>query len=191
MNFLRVLFATLLVFGTCIRAKADDFQMIVIDPQFTVVDVTTTTFTFQFSACDTGQAPAGYAGCFTGENLTGGTIVGLSISVPNLIPNTTGGGNQPAGCDTTISQTFFTSCSTQNLSNGYILTFSGGNIPSDQFLNSEFTIAEQGADPAEFGTMTATATLASTPEPDSLILLATGMLSTGGYLLRRRRANRS
>jgi hypothetical protein len=52
-----------------------------------------------------------------------------------------------------------------------------------------FTIAEQGADPDSFGTMTAEATIANTPEPGSLLLLATGMLSTGRYLIRRRRAS--
>lgn len=191
MKLLRALFAIVVLCGACLQARADDFQMIVIDPQFTVVDITTTTFTFEFSACDTGQAPSGYVGCFTGENLTGGTITGLQISVPNLIPNLVGPGNQPAGCDTSLSQTFFSSCSTQNLSNGYILTFSGGSIPSGQFLQSVFTIAEQGADPSEFGTMTAVATIANTPEPGSLVLLGTGLLSGGGYLVRRRRASRA
>lgn len=186
MRLLRALLLLALVCGMRLKARADDFQMIVIDPNFIVEDITTTTFTFQFSACDTGQAPAGYAGCFTGENLTGVPITSLSISVPNLIPNNGTPGFQPAGCDSTNAQSFFSACSAQTLGNGYLLNFSGGSIPSGQFLLSEFTIAEQGADPSEFGTMTAVINNV-TPEPGSLLLLATGMLSSGAYMIRRRR----
>ena len=188
MKLLRGVLVTTLLCGLGHIARADDFQMIVIDPNFTVEDITTTTFNFAFTGCDSGQAPAGYAGCFTGENLTGVPITSLTINVSNLIPNVGAPGVQPAGCDSSISQTFFSACSAQTVGNGYVLNFSGGSIPSGQFLQSEFTIAEQGADPSEFGTMTAVinSVTAVTPEPDSLLLLSTGMLSGAAYLVRRR-----
>jgi hypothetical protein len=184
MKLLCSLFALAILCSFSLHAKADDFQMIVVDPQFSVTDITTPTFTFHFTGCDAGQAPAGYIGCFTGENLTGAPITSLNIEVPHLI------GTQTAGCDALAGGLgFFSSCDPVTENDGYSITFTGGSIPEGPGLKGAFTIAEVGADPADFGTMTGTinGAIGATPEPDSLLLLTTGILSCGAYLVRRRR----
>ena len=181
MKRFRAFLALAVLCSFTLHAKADDFQMIVIDA-YSIQDITTTTFQFSFLPCDVGQAPTGYAGCFSGENLTGTPIRSLTIEVPHLI------GSQTAGCDAFAGGLgFFSTCDPETESDGYTLTFSGGTIPEGPGLKGAFTIAEIGAAPGDFGTMTGTIN-AATPEPDSLVLLSTGLLSTGVYLVRRRRA---
>ncbi|MDP9038767.1 MAG: PEP-CTERM sorting domain-containing protein [Acidobacteriota bacterium] len=177
MKMIRVLLALALVCGFAGRAKADDFQMIVVDPTNSYTDVFTNPFTFTFSACDA-QDPTltGYVGCFVGKNLTGQVIHSLEIFVPNTI------GSQTAGCalsGTGLDLFKDATCGSGPDGVGYELSFTNGTIGIGQF----FTIAEAGADPEDFGTMTGTA---NTPEPGSLWLLSSGLLSSG-YLLRRRR----
>lgn len=191
MKMLRILPLLALVLGLTHCAHADDFQMIVVDPppSYQVFPITNPSFDFMFIApcVSPGQIPTGanYDACFTGQNETGKILTSLTIMVPNTI------GNQTAGCSPsglTNSQgqplDIFTniSCGPGPGGVGYLLTYSGGNIP----LDGIFTIAESGATPADFGDVTAFAGSA-VPEPDSLWLLSTGLLSSGCMFVNRLR----
>lgn len=191
MKILRILPLLALVLGMTHRAKADDFQMIVVDPppSYQVFTITNPSFDFMFIApcVSPGQIPTGasYDACFTGQNETGKTLTSLTITVPNTIGSQTAGCSpsgltngqgQPLDIFTTIS------CGPGAGGKGYLLTYSGGDIPVDGI----FTIAEKGATPADFGDVTAVAG-SSVPEPGSLWLLSTGMLSSGCMCVRRLR----
>jgi hypothetical protein len=63
---------------------------------------------------------------------------------------------------------------------GFDLTFSGGSIAAGH----TFIILEEGVDPTLF---TGMATADPVPEPDSFLLLATGVMMTGLYLGTTRR----
>ena len=176
MRLLRALLLLALACGLTHPARA--FQMVVIDPTYSYTDVLTTTFPFTFSTCDSSDPTvASYDGCFVGKNLTGSDLTSLQITVPNTISG------QSAGCSLTgtgLDVFSLTSCGPGPGGVGYVLTFSGGDIKYGQF----FTIAESGADPSDFGTMTA---VASTPEPDSMLLLSTGVLFGGLFFVNQRR----
>lgn len=171
-----------LVCGLTGAAKADDFQMVVIDPPpagYTVNVITSTSFSFSFSPCVApGQIPAGtpYVGCFTGQNETGQLLTSLEIAVP-LIPG------QTAGCSLFGSGLdLFSSATCSDTPGGYVLNYTGGAITENEL----FTIAEAYVDPSSFPEVSAAF---NTPEPGSIWLLATGILA-GGLLLAdpRRRA---
>jgi hypothetical protein len=177
------------------QAAPVNFQVVVIDPPPSnlITPITSDSFTFSFSPCvSPGQVPAGtsYVGCFTGENVTGHTLTSLQLFIPT-IPNA----NDTCGFSGTGLDVFpSVLCTSTN--NGYLLYFSGGNIPSatghapdDAEFNrhSVFTIAESGIDPSAFPEVTANFNMVSTPEPDSLVLLSTGLLSGGGFFVRELR----
>lgn len=206
MRMMHCLLAISLVCGLSGVAKADDFQMIVIDPvpsQF-VTPITSLDFTFSFAACHSpSQVPtgSGYVGCFTGENETGVALTSLDM----LIPVFSYQGPQTAGCSpfgggldifTTIT------CGTTPDGKDFFLDFRGGSIPTatdcdhdgDSGKNADdlacntasiFTIAEAGVPPADFPEVHVIANAA--PEPNSFWLLSTGVLSIGMFGAYRRR----
>lgn len=196
MKMLRILLVIALVCGLTHRAKADDFQMIVVDPlpSYPVFQITDTSFDFFFIApcISPGQIPSGanYDACFTGQNETGMVLTSLTIAVANTIGNQTAGCS-PSGLTNQQGQPLdifsSISCGPGPDGVGYLLTYSGGDIP----LDGIFTIAEQGATPADFGDVHAVAGTAATPEPESFLLLSTGVLSASSYLFagRRRRGS--
>lgn len=203
MRFLRYVAATLLcVVSAIAKAAPVDFQVVVIDPPPSnlIVPITSNSFTFGFSPCvSPGQVPSGtpYVGCFTGENVTGQTLTSLLLFISS-IPN----GNDTCGFSGTGLDIFpSVLCTVTN--NGYLLYFSGGNIPTanghapdDAEFNrdSVFTIAESGIDPSAFPQVTANFNAVPTPEPDSIVLLSTGLITGGGLIvgnLRRRKIYRS
>jgi len=180
MRILRSFLAIALVAGLSGVAKADDFQMVVIDPPtYTVNVITSTSFTFSLAPCVApGQVPVGsdYLGCFTGQNETGAALTSLLIDIPALVDSQTAtcalNGN---GLD------FFSDVTCDTETDGYTLNFMDGSIPND----AVFTIAEAGADPADFPDDNSA--VANAPEPNSFWLMSTGVLSIGWFGAYRRR----
>jgi hypothetical protein len=164
--------------------------MVVIDPTYsggyTINPISTTSFGFTFTECESpGQLPTGvsYDGCFTGQNETGADLTGLQVEIPVF-------GGQTVGCSpsTTVTNLFTNvTCGENAGDTDYILDFTGGDIVPGEL----FTLAEDGVDasiPGAFppGTVVATA---SAPEPASIWLLTTGLLTSGVFFVDRRRRN--
>jgi hypothetical protein len=167
------------------KAEAVGFQMVVIDPtysgNYTINTITTTTFPFTFSECESpGQLPQGvsYDGCFTGQNETGGTITSLTVDIPLTA------GPASCGFSTTVANLFSTvSCAPNSNNTDSVLTFSGGDVVEGEL----FTLAESGVDVTVTPIPQGSVVAAISPEPDSLLLLSTGVLSVGAFFHRRQR----
>ena len=186
--------------GATANAAPVDFQVVVIDPPPSnlIHPITSDSFTFSFSPCvSPGQVPNGtsYVGCFTGENATGEILTTLHLFIPTITNGVNTCGFSGLGLD------IFPHVECTVLANGYAIDFWGGNIPTanghspdDAAFNrdSVFTIAESGIDPSAFPEVTAN--FNATPEPGSLLVLSSGLLSGGGLLFgdwRRRMLTRS
>jgi hypothetical protein len=195
MKLLRYILAITVVAGLSSAARADsiDFHMVVLDPPpapgFITVPIFSTSFSFTFSACSVGQLPTNtigtYEGCFSGVNRSGQDWTNLELTFDN--PPALG--SQQANCalDNPNGQGADVfeapspeSCNLQN-ENEYVLLYTAGAIAN----NEHFVIAEDGVDPSLFPEVTANITTA-TPEPNSIWLLATGLLVSGFYLSNRR-----
>jgi hypothetical protein len=200
-NLLRVLFILALVCGFTSHARANgvDFHAQVLDPlcdpDNTACAVGPTDIGVPFSIsldqalCTTHIPPVTGLpantpyGCFFGTNLTGGPIDSFTLKFnnPNLNTDT---------CDTNLpgqispSPAFSITGCDVDPSGGFDLTFSGGSIAN----TNGFVILEVGEDPAFFAGGSATIGAATpTPEPDSLLLLSTGvmMMATGLFMKQR------
>jgi hypothetical protein len=182
MRISRCLFVVALIFGLSGLAKADaDFHMTVLDPptalDYTLVDGSP--FDVTFSSC-----PANIVadGCFTGYNDT----TDLTFTSLDIAFSDTGGlGGQNATCDTSSSQSLFadSTCTSPTPANDMynLLFFGGSGIAPGQL----FFIAETGVAPEDFPS--GTATVGVTPEPSSIVLLATGIGMLGLFFVNRRR----
>jgi len=187
---LRVLFILALSCGFACHSHAQGFHAQVLDPSCNAtltecglgVDDIGKAFpvTLSLAQC-TGHftpLPTGSDfGCFFGSNETGAAITSFTLDFA-AIPEIT-------GCDTDITGTtpgpaFTVSQCVVDSEGGFGLTFSGGSI-ADGF---SFVILEEGVDPRLF---TGTVTANPVPEPDSLLLLATGTMMVGLYFAGRQR----
>jgi len=179
MKFLRYLLALMFVCALSGMARADDFKLGVQDANPTAIDYYGGILDVNFSACKGSKID----GCVTIKNDTGHPLTSIQIEFPEAGLTTTGsclGG----------SAEFFTSCTWTTLDGNYVFDFSGGpGIPAgkgDGDYDKDdpyFTITETLEDYKDFGTLAVTA---PTPEPASLMLLATGFLLCAGFIYRRR-----
>lgn len=185
MKSLRALLAMVLFCGLSSLAWADglDFRTSVLDPPplltFTPIHGTGT-FLITFGTCPSNiVALTGASGCFTGYNDTiNTTFTNLDIGFDNTVgPNTLDYLNgQAPKCVTAITGSLFNSatCSLSTDQTNYDLFFSGGiGIAPGQF----FFITESGPNPDAF--QGGNGQVNVTPEPESLLLLSTGILMSG------------
>jgi hypothetical protein len=133
-----------------------------------------TGFMFTTGACNNSDIPSG-AFCIDLFNQTNEIITSVTLSIPDSAL----GGLEPV-CDTTSS--FIGSCTVVP---GGIDTFLFTGIPSQPFGPGVVEdLYVSGIDPTVFDNY-ATLKVASTPEPDSLLLFSTGVMMAGLYLAKR------
>jgi hypothetical protein len=187
-HLLRVLFGLVLVCGVASHARAQDFHAGLADPNTcgpvntsacTIVDAMGSITGFQFSnaACTAPEVPAAPPTpyCIDLFNETAFNITSVTLSIPNSAL----GGLTPV-CDTTMA--FTGSCS---MSGGTdIFSFLGNFKPGTVVDLYIFATDTPNFDPTVIDE-NATITVA-TPEPDSLLLLFTGVMMAGLYLAKRR-----
>lgn len=175
MKAFRYVIAIAILCGFSGLAKADtlDFKMNVLDPPslpYAEV-INSMPFPISFSTCAAGELPSGVTanGCFAGFNDTTQTWTNLQFT----FVNSTALGGQPASCGSPGSAfSIFTVTSCSLSGSTYVLTFTNGVIiPGETFV-----VAEAGADPSAFGTGSGTTIV---PEPNSLLLLSTGVMLFG------------
>jgi hypothetical protein len=191
MKSFRSLAVLIAIFGLSILAKAQtaDFKFQVLDPP----DFTSTPFAFTFELganCPTdvqtfasNDGDGSNFGCYVATNDTGATITAIELDFtdgPGLngqTPNCLNTGTTGPGAETPV----FGASSCTEPDGGYDLFYSGG---AGLAPGATVVLAEYGAAPADFGTVTAT--LTETPEPSSILLLSTGVLCVGVMLFRKR-----
>jgi hypothetical protein len=213
MRTLRYLLAMALVCALSGVARADDYQMTVVDPNppaNLITQIYSDNFSVTLSPCQSSQlfglSAATYIGCFTGENDTGKPITSLQILIP--VFNFNNQVDQPACAP--VSQDIFTkiTCGFTNNNKDTFVDLSGGNIPAATGINGDcdndgdggsrlnnddvacnaasiFTIAEAGVPARDFPSFDVQANV--TPEPSSIWLMSSGILSIGLFGAYRRR----
>ena len=178
MKFLRCLFALTFVCALSGMARADDFKLGIQDAGPSNYTYTGGTLDVHFFSCGPHSSDEG---CVTILNDSGKTITSLVIDVPeNSFTEAGGGGNCLTGPG-------FSSCTPPVITDGdYQFVFTGLDIPDGGFCNNDdtFELEEQGVDPKNFPKTTVSTSV--TPEPASLLLLATGSLLCAGFIYRRR-----
>jgi hypothetical protein len=192
----RVLFVLALVMGFSSNAHAVglDFHATVLDPApfcFTpdnnclIYDDAPFNVSFSSAECALIAPPPGTGipsgpndGCFFAINDTGSTITSIGL----LLGNTTGlgtltcdnGSNAPG-----LPNPIFTTATCSQSDGVYNLLFTGGNGLAQ---GQSFVIYETGAPAADLGI--GQGQFNPTPEPDSILLFATGIMMAGLYVSR-------
>ncbi len=179
--------------ASCSAARADsmDYKGNILDPTSTPGSYPTNvetadTFGVTFGQCQVDELPGGNTGdgCFAVSNRSGDTWIGMTLTIPNVPPLD----SQSTSCNTDPNSLAFSAvgaCGLDPSGDFYTLQFTDGSFPSG--TSNTLFIVETGIPYNEFPSFTATATVASvatTPEPSSLLLMSTGLL--GVALLSRR-----
>lgn len=164
------------LFACTVLASATpaDFKANVLDPPaigFNTAIITASPFEVSFSTCQPNELPNGLTadGCFAAVNRTGLDWTSIQF----VFPNDSVLNSQPTDCSPAPSDNIFQSADCGFDSDVYTLVFSNGILHNNDF----FFVTETGV-PAELfpsGTATVLTTTASTPEPASFVLLATGL----------------
>jgi hypothetical protein len=153
-----------------------------------------------------------YSACFTGINLTGKPLTSIDIEFPIFnYPGTNTPDTPSCPIQTSVDDFKSVTCGTTNGGADYLLQFSGGDIPTATIFNSYcyfdpfpdvdcsspaiFTIAIgiPGINLIQDGTIQQiessgiVAEANVVPEPNSFLLMATGVLSLGMFGVYRRR----
>jgi hypothetical protein len=215
MRILRYLLAIALVAVSGV-AKADDFQMVVIDddptpiPAYLITPVFTDGFSVTLSPCKASQlfglSPGTYLGCFTGENETGAALTSLQILIPVF---TFDDQTDQPGCSPVSQDVFKTiTCGFTSDNKDYFLDFSGGDLPpatgykgdcdNDGDGGSKLNEDDVKCNIASIFTIAEAgvpandfpddfSAVANAPEPNSFWLMSTGVLSIGLFGAWRRR----
>jgi hypothetical protein len=188
-HLLRVLFVLALSCGFVSHARADsvDFHVQVLDPPnfcssnpaLCVVADPTASFpvTFTSGTCALEGLPSGSTdGCLIVVNDTFLTFTSLDVTFPGL-------GSLTFDCPTSNPASIFASSTCTSSGGIDDLFFSGGDgLPGGQIM----VIVENGVDPDLFSGTGTVGT--ATPEPESLLLLSTGMIMmTAGLFVNKRR----
>jgi len=184
---LRVLFILALSCGFANHARADaiDFHVQVLDPTnfcstnpaLCVVGDPTASFPVTFTAptCALESITiVGPGGCLIVVNDTFQTFTSLDVTFGGL-------GSLTFDCPTSDPKSIFASSSCTSSGGIDHLSFFGGDgLPGGQIM----VIVETGKDPGLFVGTGIVGT--ATPEPDSLLLLSTGVMMAGLYLAKQR-----
>jgi len=193
-HLLRVMFVLALVLGFSSHARASDFHVQVLDPNVCISNPSVCLIlnasdpidiSLNASTCQLAGVPnlptSGTYGCAVLFNLT---LPPENITSINL--TFSGLGDLTFDCPTTTAGSIFAQGSCGSSGNGVdSFSFSDGSLP---FLG-EAVIYESGVSPDLFQDGTASVNqppITFTPEPDSLLLLSTGVMMAGLYLTKKR-----
>jgi hypothetical protein len=187
MKMLRMLFLIAAVCGLSASSAFGSsiaFHTNILDP-IDVNEITSNNFSFQFSACEPNEVPDGIAadGCFAGANESGQAWTSLTLTFAGSILSGASVDCTPAPFNpqTQSDPNLFSVISGCGASGDSVtVTFSNGNIPTDAFPVDSFLIIETGITPDEYGDITSTGA-ANAPEPQSFVLMFTGMLLLGSF----------
>jgi len=180
MKFLRCLFALTFVCALSGMARADDFKLGIQDAGPSNYTYTGGTLDVHFFSCGPHSSDEG---CVTILNDSGKTITTLTIDVPvGEYTDIQDGANCLEGRG-------FATCAPPPLVDGgadWQFVFTGLDIPDGGWCNGDdtFEIVETGVPFRDFPESTVQTSV--TPEPASLMLLATGFLLCAGFIYRRR-----
>jgi hypothetical protein len=185
---LRVLFVLALYCGFSNQAQGVSYHVQVLDPvnvcyanpAACVITDATAPFAVTFNSATCSLAPISLpspAGCLIVFNETFTTFTSLDLTFSGL-------GDLTFDCPTSNPLSIFASATCTSSEGIDSMSFSGGDgLPGGQIM----FIVEDGADPALFNG-TGTVGTATTPEPDSLLLLSTGVIMmTAGLFVNKQR----